>query len=69
MLAQRKPALVLKRNDSAPLESYALATCYGHDAPRLLVAMWCALIRAGGLFQEGIFRLAPDNTQAERTTV
>ena len=42
------------------LSDYAMAECYGEEAPQVLVALWCALVRSGGLLVEGIFRLAPD---------
>ena len=44
----------------AKLELYGTCSCYGVDAPTVLCVLWCALVRAGGLVLEGIFRLAPD---------
>ena len=63
---KRAKRWALKSAFGAPLHDYALTSCYDCMAPRLLVAMWCALIRAGGLFQEGIFRLAPDSAHTEK---
>ena len=42
------------------LSEYAVGTCYGGEAPQMLIAMWCRIISSGGLFIEGIFRVAPD---------
>ena len=42
------------------LSEYAVGTCYGYEAPQMLIAMWCRIISSGGLFIEGIFRVAPD---------
>jgi hypothetical protein len=47
----------------APLEGYAVGLCYGHRVPQLVIALWCALIKSGGLYVEGIFRLAPDASE------
>jgi len=48
----------------APLEDYAMAECYGFRAPQVLVALWCGMVGGGGLFCEGIFRLAPDASES-----
>ena len=42
----------------------AVVVCFDVEVPVVLAAMWCALVRAGGLFVEGIFRVAPEAADA-----
>jgi hypothetical protein len=58
---RRKSAL------GAPLAEYATTQCYGiSGVPQVLVALWCGLVSGGGLFLEGIFRLAPDAAECAK---
>ena len=57
---KRKHKALKKSAFGAPIGEYAFGTCYGHEAPQILLALWCGLVNGGGLFIEGIFRLAAD---------
>ena len=50
------------------LHEYATCECYGLRPPQLLAMLWCGVVSGGGLFTEGIFRLAPDAAEVPRRT-
>ena len=65
--AGRKQSLLSKGKTAfgAPLAEYALGTCHGFEVPQILIALWCGVMSGGGLFVEGIFRLAPDQAECK----